>query len=65
MLVKEMIEALQKADPEAEVTMSIGNPKDTAYTDDVSCEVTAEGKAVQVRGWVASDNEEAWFPDGS
>lgn len=62
MKVKDAIAELMKADPEAELTVSIGDPKDTAYTDDVSLEVTAGGRAVQLRGWVASDNEEAFAP---
>lgn len=64
MKVKEMIAELQKADPEAGLTMSIGNPKDTAYTDDISVNVSAQGEC-SIVGWVSSDNEEAWFPDGS
>ena len=62
MTVAVLIAELGKADPESEVTMSIGNPKDTAYTDDVWCEVT-DGKA-KVVGWVASDNDAAVVTDG-
>ena len=61
MKVAELIAELRKADPESEVTMMIGNPNDTAYTDDVRCDVT-DG-IVEIVGWVASDNDAAFFPD--
>jgi hypothetical protein len=62
MTVAELIAELQKQNPEATVSMSIGDPKDTAYTDDVSVRATEDG--VKIDGWVSSDNEEAFAPWG-
>jgi hypothetical protein len=57
MTVAELIESLQKLDPNMKVTLSIRDPQDSAYTDAVSVE--PDGSLV---GWVASDNEEAFAP---
>ena len=57
MLVKEMIELLQHAPPDAVVRLTISNPKDSAWTTDVA--VSDHGK---ILGWVASDDQEAFFP---
>lgn len=60
MTVEELIAELQKCNPAAKVSLSIGNPKDTAFTDEVS--VRAGADEVVVDGWVSSDNEEACAP---
>jgi hypothetical protein len=60
MTVSEMIELLQSADPNSQVTMTIRDPKDAAFTDDVSVVFASDN--VTVVGWVASDNEEACAP---
>jgi len=61
MTVLELIARLQKLDPNLEVRLSIGNPKDTAFTNDVT-DVEVQGGSCTIEGWVASDNEEAWAP---
>jgi len=65
MIVSELIALLQKADPRSEVTVRLESPKDAGYSKDVSCEMGDDGKGVTVSAWCASDDEEAWFPDGS
>jgi hypothetical protein len=62
MIVIHLIAELQKLDPDAKVSVRIFNPKDAAYTDDVSVEV--RGGECHISGWVASDNPEAHFPSG-
>jgi len=60
MKVAELISELQKVDPNAEVILRIGGPKDTAYTNEIT---GVHGGTIS--GWAASDNEEAWIPDGT
>jgi hypothetical protein len=58
--VEELVEMLEGMPPTAQVTLHIGNPKDSAFTDEI--EVRQDGDKVEVYGWVASDNEEAYMP---
>lgn len=60
MIVAHLIEELQKLDPDMKVTMSIGGPQDSAYTDHISVEV--HDNECVIDGWAASDNPEAFFP---
>jgi len=57
MKVHELIAELQKGDPDAEVTLHIGGPKDSAMTNEI-----LEVKGGEIRGWVSSDNEDAYLP---
>ena len=58
---RELAAELMK-NPDQEVELSIGNPKDTAYTNEIQkVELSEEGRLV-VRGWVSSDNEGAFAP---
>jgi len=57
MTVSELITELQKSDPNAQVTLNIGGPDDTAYTNDIT---GVEGG--EITGWVSSDNSEAFIP---
>lgn len=61
MTVKELMAELKKANPDAIVKLSIGNPKDSAFTDEIM-RVTVNKASVEIDGWVASDNEEAYLP---
>lgn len=60
MMVADLIGALQRMDPAAKVVVSVADPKDTAYTDDVDAE--ARDGECRISGWVASDNEGACAP---
>ncbi len=64
MTVGELIAELQKADPGATVRLTVQNPKDSASTKDVSVEGPDGDREVTLSGWVASDDEDAWFPEG-
>jgi hypothetical protein len=46
--------------PDVPVRLSVADPKDAAYTDDVSVKV--KDKRVVVAGWVSNDNPEACAP---
>lgn len=66
MTVGELIEELSKMPKDAPVSVSVGDPKDTAFTDEVSVR-QGDGGQVVVDGWVSSDNENAcapWSLDG-
>ena len=54
-------------EPECPVRLSIGNPNDSAYTSDLRVIVVREAdnklSHVRIEGWVASDDEDAYFPE--
>lgn len=67
MTVGELIKELQNLDPNAPVDVSIGNPKDSAYTNEVMVFLRKVGEGVEtphveIHGWVSSDNEDAFAP---
>ncbi len=62
MTVRELIEQLSNLNLDAIVTVSVGDPKDTAFSDDLSLRVDIEDSTVDIGGWVASDNENACAP---
>jgi hypothetical protein len=64
MTVKELIERLLQQPQSAKVRLSIANPKDTAYTNEI-IEISREKTTgmVSIEGWVSFDNsEEAHAP---
>jgi hypothetical protein len=61
MTVEELLAAFKGEDPKSLVRLSIGNPKDTCFTNEVTAVEVEEGTCT-IRGWVASDNEEACAP---
>ena len=61
MLVHELIAKLQAMPQDKEVQLSIGDPEDTAYTNEIQ-EVREHEGYVSVSGWCSSDNEEACAP---
>ncbi len=62
MKTAELIALLQNLPQDAEIELDIGNPKDSAWTDDVQ-EVKLDSKGkVRISGWVASDNKNAHMP---
>ena len=57
MTAAELIAALSLLPPETVISLDVGDPKDSAYTDEIlSCE---DGV---IRGWISSDNEAAFAP---
>jgi hypothetical protein len=60
MTVAELIEELSRMPKDAPVRVSVGDPKDTAFTDDLSVRLS-DGEVV-VDGWVDSENENACAP---
>ncbi len=60
MTVKELIEALSHLNPDATVSINVSNPKDSAYTDNLT--VTGRDGEAHIDGWVDSDNENAFAP---
>lgn len=60
MTVGELIAELSKMPQDTLVEVSVSNPKDTAYSDDVSVKLGEGG--VTLDGWVASDNDNACAP---
>jgi len=58
MTVAELIAELQKQDPSAEVSLSIETPHGGAGTNEI-----LEVKGGNIRGWVSSDNEEAYLSE--
>ncbi len=62
MTVKELVEALQRVDQDAIVRLTVQNPKDSASTRDVSVGDPDGNREIILSGWVASDDEDAWFP---
>jgi hypothetical protein len=62
MTVKQLMADLAKMPPDAKVRLSIGNPEDTAWTDEVQQVDILPGGKVTVRGWVSSDNDGAFAP---
>lgn len=61
MTVAELIAELQKQDQNARVTVQIADPEDTAYSGDISIELSDDGE-VCVYAWVSSDDEDAFAP---
>jgi len=62
MTVAELVALLQAMPQGALVSLAVADPKDTAYTDEVTgVDLSKEG-TVSVRGWVASDNDGAFSP---
>ena len=61
MTVAELVVELLKLDQTMRVSVSVGGPKDTAYTDDIVSVGETDGE-VEIRGWAASDNENAYLP---
>ena len=61
MKVHELIAALRAYPPQADVLLKIGDPQDTAFTNDVAVEPIVNG-TVTLAGWVSSDNEDACAP---
>ena len=59
MTKKELLAALAQYPDDHEIVVLIGDPKDTAFTNDVS--VDNVGRLV---GWVATDNDRAFAPWG-
>ena len=60
--VADLLLALRVLDPKCRVTLAIANANDTAFTDDLELVFKEDTGAVQLRGWVASDNEAAFAP---
>ncbi len=67
MTVKQLMDELAKMPPDAEVEIQIGDPNDTAYTNEVvhvgeQAVNGAKNGRVEIRGWVSSDSDEAFSP---
>lgn len=62
MTVAELIEALQKQDPSAQVRISVSNA-DTGASSMKDVEVKKDEEIVNISAYVWSDDEEAWFGD--
>jgi len=67
MTVKQLMEKLTGLPPDAEVELQIGDPNDTAYTNEIvnvgeQLVNGAKNGRVEIRGWISSDNDEAWSP---
>lgn len=65
--VKELIEQLQTMPEGARIRLSVGNPKDSAYTNEIIEVTDDDDGSVTIRGWVSSDNDNAfapWAPEG-
>jgi hypothetical protein len=56
MTAAELIAKLQTLPPETVLELNIGDPNDSAYTDDFDLDGTV------LRGWVSSDNEDHFAP---
>ncbi|MDP1711807.1 MAG: hypothetical protein Q8K86_05060 [Candidatus Nanopelagicaceae bacterium] len=62
MTVAELIEQLKQQEPDALVSLSIRDPKDSAFTKAEIAVKKEDDNVVTVSGWVASDDEDAFAP---
>lgn len=60
MTAAELIAKLQKIDPNTKISIKIESPKDSAWTGYFLNTLKEDGV---IRGWVASDDEDAFFPE--
>lgn len=64
MNVAELIAQLQKLPQDAQVELNISSPADAAYTKEITNVqlILDATPTVEIRGWVASDDEDAYMP---
>lgn len=64
MKVSELIAQLQKLPQDARIELNISGPADAAYTKEITnVQLLLDATpTVEIRGWVASDDEDAYMP---